>query len=90
MDCPRRPRPARRPAARCGRQVPGGASTLAAPRSCDGHNSGKDPRTHFTALQQKLGVHDALNEYIEHTGGGVFACPPGLAAAQFWGQLLHA
>ena len=50
----------------------------------------KDPRTHFIALQQKLGAHDALNEYIEHTGGGLFACPPGLAAGQFWGQLLLA
>lgn len=39
----------------------------------------KDPRTQFVAIQRKLGQQDALNEYIQHTGSGVFACPPGVA-----------
>jgi deferrochelatase/peroxidase EfeB len=38
----------------------------------------KDPRRQFVPLQRKLGRVDALNEYIKHTGSGVWACPPGL------------
>src|SRR5262249_15640712 len=34
----------------------------------------KDPRTQFVALQRKLGQDDALNEYIQHVGSGLFAC----------------
>ena len=40
----------------------------------------------FISLQQRLGAADALNEYISHTGSGVFACPPGLAPGQHWGD----
>ena len=39
----------------------------------------KDPAA-FITLQRRLGVHDALNEYIKHTGSALFACPPGVAA----------
>jgi deferrochelatase/peroxidase EfeB len=42
----------------------------------------------FTALQRVLGQHDALNEYIQHIGSGVFAVPPGLADGQNWGSQL--
>jgi deferrochelatase/peroxidase EfeB len=49
----------------------------------------KDPQQ-FVTLQQKLGTHDALNEYIQHTGSGVFACPAGLAEGSFWGDGLFA
>jgi deferrochelatase/peroxidase EfeB len=49
----------------------------------------KDPKQ-FVTLQQKLGSHDALNEYIQHTGSGVFACPPGLAVGASWGDELFA
>ncbi|GAB3590481.1 iron uptake transporter deferrochelatase/peroxidase subunit [Angustibacter peucedani] len=38
----------------------------------------QDPRKQFVPLQRKLGRVDALNEYIKHTGSGVWACPPGL------------
>lgn len=38
----------------------------------------KDPRAQFVKLQRKLGAHDALNEYIQHVGSGLFACPPGV------------
>jgi deferrochelatase/peroxidase EfeB len=51
----------------------------------------KDPRTQFIALQRKLGAHDALNEYIQHVGSGLFACPPGAeAAGTGWAQELLA
>jgi deferrochelatase/peroxidase EfeB len=38
----------------------------------------KDPRKQFVPLQRKIGRVDALNEYIKHTGSGLWACPPGL------------
>ena len=42
----------------------------------------------FITLQRKLGHTDALNEYIEHNGSGMFVCPPGLREGQDWaGQL---
>ncbi len=42
----------------------------------------------FVTLQTALGQHDALNEYIQHVGSGVFVTPPGLAAGQDWGGQL--
>jgi deferrochelatase/peroxidase EfeB len=50
----------------------------------------KNAHTQFVPLQRKLGVHDALNEYIKHTGSGLFACPPGVAAGGSWGDGLFA
>ncbi|HTW00121.1 MAG TPA: deferrochelatase/peroxidase EfeB, partial [Streptosporangiaceae bacterium] len=43
----------------------------------------------FVRLQQSLAA-DALNEYIQHTGSAVFACPPGLRPGQDWGASLFA
>lgn len=34
-----------------------------------------DPR-HFIDIQNRLGAHDLLNEYIRHIGSGIFAVPP--------------
>ncbi len=43
----------------------------------------------FVTLQRTLGTHDALNEYIRHTGSGLFACPPGVTqAGDYWGRAL--
>ena len=51
----------------------------------------KDPRTQFVPLQRKLGSHDRLNEYIRHTGSGLFAVPPGLSGpGDWWGKALFA
>src|SRR4051794_19360285 len=51
----------------------------------------KDPRRQFVPLQRKLGSHDRLNEYIRHTGSGVYAVPPGLTGAgDWWGKALFA
>jgi deferrochelatase/peroxidase EfeB len=44
----------------------------------------------FIALQNRLGRHDALNEYISHVGSALFACPPGLSQGQHWGDTLFA
>ncbi|HEX3981764.1 MAG TPA: iron uptake transporter deferrochelatase/peroxidase subunit [Acidimicrobiales bacterium] len=45
----------------------------------------KDPNQ-FITLQQKLGTDDALNEYIQHTGSALFACPPGITSGKHWGD----
>lgn len=43
----------------------------------------------FVTLQRKLGARDALNEYIQHVGSGLFACPPGVShAGDHWGSAL--
>jgi deferrochelatase/peroxidase EfeB len=41
----------------------------------------------FTQIQRALAA-DALNEYIQHTGSAVFACPPGLHPGQHWADSL--
>jgi deferrochelatase/peroxidase EfeB len=47
----------------------------------------KDPRKQFVPLQRALGAHDALNEYIQHVGSGLFACPPAASGAgRYWLQ----
>ncbi|HEY1969847.1 MAG TPA: iron uptake transporter deferrochelatase/peroxidase subunit [Pseudonocardia sp.] len=50
----------------------------------------RDPRTQFVRIQTSLAgkSNDALNEYIQHVGGGLFACPPGVRPGEFWGQKL--
>ncbi len=51
----------------------------------------QDPRRQFVPIQRKLGSHDALNEYIRHTGSGLFAVPPGLSGpGDWWGKSLFA
>ena len=44
----------------------------------------KNPHTQFKVLQNRLGANDLLNEYITHIGGGVWACPPGIAEPGDW------
>lgn len=44
----------------------------------------KDPRKQFVPIQRRLGSSDLLNEYIKHTGSGLFAVPPGLSEAGDW------
>ncbi len=38
----------------------------------------RDPRRQFVPLQTRLGGSDRLNEYILHTGSGLFAVPAGV------------
>ncbi|NKZ05645.1 iron uptake transporter deferrochelatase/peroxidase subunit [Actinomadura latina] len=46
-----------------------------------------DPRKGFIPVQSSLAT-DALNEYIQHVGSGVYACPPGVREGGYWGDTL--
>jgi deferrochelatase/peroxidase EfeB len=51
----------------------------------------RDPVTQFIPMQTELARRDLLNEYITHTGTGVFAVPPGLPEGDkhaYWGSTL--
>jgi deferrochelatase/peroxidase EfeB len=50
----------------------------------------RDPHKQFAAIQTRLGTHDALNEYIVHTSGGLFAIPPGIRPGGFVAEGLFA
>lgn len=38
----------------------------------------RDPRTHYIPMQTQLSSQDGLMEYLEHTGSGLYAVPPGI------------
>ena len=40
----------------------------------------RDPRTGFIPVQDALARNDALSEYLQHTGSGLFAVPAGVPA----------
>jgi deferrochelatase/peroxidase EfeB len=48
----------------------------------------RNPVTQFVQVQRSLAgtQNDLLNEYIEHVGSGLFACPPGVGQGGFWGE----
>ncbi len=48
----------------------------------------RDPRTAFIPIHEKLSRLDAMNQFITHVGGGLFACPGGAAKGEFIGQRL--
>jgi len=50
----------------------------------------RDPRTQFVTINTHLAgnQNDALNEYIQHVGSGLFACPPGIQPGQYLGHTL--
>jgi len=51
----------------------------------------RNPDTQFIPMQTELSRRDALNEYITHTGTGIFAVPPGIAPGDhnaYWGSTL--
>jgi deferrochelatase/peroxidase EfeB len=41
----------------------------------------RDPVTHYIPMQLQLSKNDSMMEYLQHTGSGLFAVPPGVAAA---------
>ena len=49
-----------------------------------------DPRTHFIPMQTKIGIGDAMSEYLQHTGSALFAVPPGVKLGEYVGQALFA
>ncbi|MGA8756053.1 MAG: iron uptake transporter deferrochelatase/peroxidase subunit [Stellaceae bacterium] len=48
----------------------------------------RDPRTGFGKIFEKMAKFDMLNQFVTHTGGGLFACPGGIAKGEFIGQRL--
>ncbi len=50
----------------------------------------RDTRTHFVPMQHALSSKDKMMEYLEHTGSGHFAVPPGLKQGAHWGETLFA
>jgi deferrochelatase/peroxidase EfeB len=48
----------------------------------------RNPATSFIPMQRVLAEKDRLNEYIEHNGSALFACPPGIAEGGYWGEAL--
>jgi deferrochelatase/peroxidase EfeB len=52
----------------------------------------RDPRAQFVTINTSLSGKnaDALNEYIQHVGSGLFAVPPGVRTGEYWGQALFA
>jgi deferrochelatase/peroxidase EfeB len=48
----------------------------------------KDPRTAFIKVFDKMAKMDTLNQFVTHTGGGLFACPGGMSEGEYIGQKL--
>jgi deferrochelatase/peroxidase EfeB len=48
----------------------------------------RDPRTSFIPMFEKLSRFDMLNQFVTHTGGGIFAVPRGVAPGGYLGQEL--
>jgi deferrochelatase/peroxidase EfeB len=48
----------------------------------------RDPREGFVKIFSKLAKLDMLNQFATHTGGGLFACPGGVAPGEFVGEKL--
>jgi deferrochelatase/peroxidase EfeB len=49
---------------------------------------GRNPRTGFISIFDKLSKFDMLNQFVTHTGGGLLACPGGIVEGEFVGQRL--
>ncbi len=45
-----------------------------------------DPRTGFVKLFERMSRFDMLNQFVTHVGGGLFACPGGVANGGYIGQ----
>jgi deferrochelatase/peroxidase EfeB len=48
----------------------------------------RDPRTGFIKIFDQMSKLDMLNQFVTHTGGGLFACPGGVAEGEYIGQRL--
>ncbi|HEY3845603.1 MAG TPA: iron uptake transporter deferrochelatase/peroxidase subunit [Acetobacteraceae bacterium] len=48
----------------------------------------RDPRTGFIKIFENMAKFDMLNQFVTHTGGGLFACPGGAREGEFIGQRL--
>jgi deferrochelatase/peroxidase EfeB len=48
----------------------------------------RDPRTGFIKIFERMAKFDMMNQFVTHVGGGLFACPGGVAQGEFIGQRL--
>ena len=48
----------------------------------------RDPRTGFVKMFERMSRFDMLNQFVTHVGGGLFACPGGIAKGEYLGQAL--
>jgi deferrochelatase/peroxidase EfeB len=48
----------------------------------------RDPRTGFIRIFEKMSKFDMMNQFVTNVGGGLFACPAGVANGAFIGQRL--
>ncbi|QFZ24004.1 deferrochelatase/peroxidase EfeB [Saccharothrix syringae] len=48
----------------------------------------RDTGRQFVPMQMALSTKDRMMEYLEHTGSGHFAVPPGVREGGFWGDTL--
>jgi deferrochelatase/peroxidase EfeB len=46
----------------------------------------RDPRTGFVKIFERMSKLDMMNQFVTHVGGGLFACPKGIAPGEFIGQ----
>jgi deferrochelatase/peroxidase EfeB len=47
-----------------------------------------DPRTGFSKIFESMSKLDMMNQFVTHVGGGIFACPGGIADGEYVGQKL--
>jgi deferrochelatase/peroxidase EfeB len=48
----------------------------------------RDPRAGFIKIFHQLAKSDMLQQFVTHTGGGLFACPGGIGEGEFIGERL--
>ncbi len=48
----------------------------------------RDPRSGFIKIFEQMAKLDMMNQFTTHTGGGLFACPPGAKPGEYIGQAL--
>jgi deferrochelatase/peroxidase EfeB len=48
----------------------------------------RDPGKHYVPMQRRLALEDGLAEYLQHTGSGLWAVPPGVRKGEYVGQAL--
>lgn len=48
----------------------------------------RDPRTGFIKIFDRMAKFDMLGQFVTHVGGGLYACPGGVARGRYLGQAL--
>jgi deferrochelatase/peroxidase EfeB len=50
----------------------------------------RNPDEHYVPMQRQLSAKDGLMEYLQHTGSGLWAVPPGVRDGEYVGETLFA